>query len=226
MDSAETDTPSTRSTPNGPGLRQRKLRRTRDQLIREALELFLAQGYEHTTVEQIAEAVEVHPRTFFRHFASKEEVALTPISAIDEAFLAALEVRPAGENPLQAMSGAFRAVLGRVRDGELEGVDGALHMAMMRLVERTPGLLAEYLRRSEEMEGRLARIIAAREGVDLDDDFRPRFIVAVFKAVGRVVSREWYLRADTDLEALSVAFESALDSLRPELFADWRRPGA
>lgn len=220
MDTAET------KPPNSPGLRQRKLRRTRNQLIREALELFLAQGYEHTTVEQIAEAVEVHPRTFFRHFASKEEVALTPISAIDEAFLAALEARPAGGNPLQAMSGAFRAVLERVRDGELDGGDGALHMAMMRLVERTPELLAEHLRRSEEMEDRLARVVAAREGVDLSDDFRPRFIVAVFKAFGRVVTRDWYLRADRDLEALSVAFESALDSLRPELFGDWGRTGA
>ncbi|MEU6770065.1 TetR/AcrR family transcriptional regulator [Streptomyces sp. NPDC046759] len=216
-------------TPNSatsPGLRQRKLRRTREQLIRTALRLFLAQGYEHTTVEQITDAVEVHPRTFFRHFASKEEVALTPISSIDEAFLAALEARPAHENPLQAMSGAFRAVLERVRDGELDGVDGALHMDMMRLVERTPGLLAEHLRRSEEMEGRLAQIIACREGVDLADDFRPQFIVAVFKAVGRVVSRVWYLRADADLQALSLAFESALDSLGPELFGDWKRPEA
>ncbi|MFG2120865.1 TetR/AcrR family transcriptional regulator [Streptomyces sp. NPDC048710] len=220
MDSAEP------VTANNPGLRQRKLRRTREQLIRQALELFLAQGYGHTTVEQIAEAVDVHPRTFFRHFASKEEVALTPISSIDEAFLAALEARPGHENPLQAMSGAFRAVLERVRDGQLDGVDGDLHMAMMRLVERTPGLLAEYLRRSEEMEGRLAQIIAAREGVDPADDFRPQFIVAVFKAVGRVISRAWYLRADTDLQALSLAFESALDSLQPELFGDWRRPEA
>ncbi|WP_371657969.1 TetR/AcrR family transcriptional regulator [Streptomyces sp. NBC_00280] len=208
------------------GLRQRKLRRTREQLIRQALELFLAQGYEHTTVDQITEAVEVHPRTFFRHFASKEEVALTPISSIDEAFLAALEARPSHENPLQAMSGSFRAVLDRVREGELDGVDGALHMAMMRLVERTPELLAEYLRRSEEMEERLARVIAAREGVDLADDIRPQLIVAVFKAVGRVISRAWYLRAEADLQAISLAFESGLDALHPELFGDWRRQEA
>ncbi|MCX4971267.1 TetR/AcrR family transcriptional regulator [Streptomyces sp. NBC_00654] len=208
------------------GLRQRKLRRTREQLISQALELFLSQGYEHTTVDQITETVEVHSRTFFRHFASKEEVALTPISSIDEAFLTALEARPEHENPLQAMSGSFRAVLDRVREGELDGVDGALHMAMMRLVERTPELLAEYLRRSEEMEKRLTRIIAAREGVDLADDIRPQLIVAVFKAVGRVISRAWYLRSEGELQAISLAFESALDVLHPELFGDWPRQEA
>lgn len=174
-------------------------------------------------MDQITEAVEVHPRTFFRHFSSKEEVALTPITSIDEAFLAALEARPEHENPLQAMSGSFRSVLDRVHEGELDGVDGSLHMAMMRLVERTPELLAEYLRRSEEMEERLARIIAARKGVDLTDDFRPQLLVAIFKAVGRVVSRAWYLRAEADLQAISLAFDSALDALQPELFGDWRR---
>ena len=57
-------------------LHERKKQRTRDALVRAAVELFTTRGYEATTVDDIAEAVEVSQRTFFRYFAGKEEAAL------------------------------------------------------------------------------------------------------------------------------------------------------
>lgn len=59
-----------------PGLRERKKQRTRDALVTAAVDLFQRQGYEHTTVAQIAEAAELSTRTFFLHFPTKEDVLL------------------------------------------------------------------------------------------------------------------------------------------------------
>ncbi|MFE2728429.1 TetR family transcriptional regulator [Kitasatospora sp. NPDC059327] len=205
------------------GRRQRKKRDTRDALAREALRLFILQGYDNTTVDQITDEVDVSQRTFFRYFASKEDVVLSPITAIDEAFLATLEARPASENPLEAMCGSFRAVLEQVHRNELEGVDPILHMSVMQLIERTPGLLAQHLRRSERMEDQLVAVISRREGLDPKSDRRPRVIVATFGAIGRVTTRIWFLRAEGDQQSITAELKSSLDLLGPALFGNWRR---
>jgi AcrR family transcriptional regulator len=90
------------------GLRERKKIKTHAAIQREALRLFREQGYDATTVEQIAEAAEVSPSTFFRYFRTKEDVVLYDV--LDPVMIAAFKAQPADLSPIQALRAAFRDV--------------------------------------------------------------------------------------------------------------------
>src|ERR1043165_2179782 len=92
-----------------PDRRQRKKQLTKDALIAAALELFAAKGYDRTAVHEITDAVDVSERTFFRYFASKEDLVLSFIRDGAAAFAAALAARPAEEEPLTAARHALQS---------------------------------------------------------------------------------------------------------------------
>ncbi|MFJ3500051.1 MULTISPECIES: TetR/AcrR family transcriptional regulator [unclassified Streptomyces] len=204
------------------GLRERKKQRTRDALIRVALELFTAQGYERTTVDEIVEAVEVSQRTFFRYFSSKEEVAFAVQQMVEERFVRSLEQRPPAEGPLDAMRNAVLSSWDTIGEAITAVVPVELYLRTFRLIESTPALLAVHLRRSTEMEETIARIIAEREGVDVDADPRPRIAVAAFSGVMRVTGQMWGRGTDQSLEAIRALTEQYLDHLGPALTPHWR----
>ncbi|GLV81381.1 TetR family transcriptional regulator [Streptomyces lavendulae subsp. lavendulae] len=217
-----------RPAPDAPatGLRERKKRRTRDALLRAALLLFVSQGYDRTTVDEITDAVEVSQRTFFRYFANKEEVAFAVQDLVESHFVAALRARPAAEGPVEAMRGAVLAAWDTVEEAISEVVPVDLYMRGYQLIESTPALLAVHLRRSAELEEEIARLIADREGLDLDADPRPRVAVAAFCGVMRVTGRLWGQGEDTSVEAIRRMTEAYLDQIRPALAAHWHRPAA
>ena len=86
-----------------PGLRELKKQRTRDALVRAALELFVSRGYDGTTVDDIAAAVDVSQRTFFRYFAGKEEVAFFVPRLAESHLVEAVRGFPPGEAPVDAL---------------------------------------------------------------------------------------------------------------------------
>src|SRR6478672_13157082 len=94
--------------PAVPDRRQRKKQLTKDALIAAALELFAAKTYDHTAVHEITDAVDVSERTFFRYFASKEDLVLSFIAEGATAFAEALAARPAQEEPLAAARNALQ----------------------------------------------------------------------------------------------------------------------
>ncbi|MFD0419002.1 TetR/AcrR family transcriptional regulator [Streptomyces sp. NPDC127108] len=206
----------------GPGLRERKKQRTRDALLRAALELFTTKGYEETTVDEIVEAVEVSQRTFFRHFAGKQEAAFAMQGMVEARFVRALRERPADEAPFAALRGAVLGSWDAVGESIEAVVPVELHMRTYRMIESTPALLAVHLRRSIEVEEQVAQLIAEREGIDLAVDPRPRVAVAAFSGVMRVTGRLWGAGEDISVDSIRAITESYLDHLGPALSADWR----
>ncbi|MHB9862120.1 TetR family transcriptional regulator [Streptomyces sp. YIM S03343] len=218
-----TDSPvSPVSTAPTESLRERKKRRTRDALLRAALELFTTQGYEHTTVDEIAEAVEVSQRTFFRYFAGKEDAAFAAQSIAEAHFVEAVRARPPHEAPMEALRRAVSEGWDTMSESLAAVVPVELYVRMYREIESTPVLLAAHLRRSADTEETLARLLADREGVDVDRDPRPRLAVAVFGGVIRVTERQWSTGADFSLEAIRELTASYLDLVGSALTGHWR----
>jgi len=211
------DTPETPET-----LRERKKRRTREALLRAALELFTTQGYERTTVDEIAESVDVSQRTFFRYFAGKEDVAFAVQEMTEAHFVAAVRERPADEAPMEALRQAMLEGWDAIRETVESAVPVELDLRLYRTIESTPALLAAHLRRSAATEETIARELAAREGVDVASDPRPRLAVAVFGAVIRVTERQWSTGDDFSLEAIRALTASYLDQVGPALTGNWR----
>src|SRR5215207_4917559 len=84
-----------------PGLRERRKLQTREDIVNAALDLIEQKGYEATTVEDIASAADVSPRTFFRYFDSKLDVVLASKHHEDVDLGEVLATRPAHESPIE-----------------------------------------------------------------------------------------------------------------------------
>ena len=80
-----------------------------ERLMRAALDLFVEQGYDKTTVAEITERAGLTKRTFFRHFADKREVLFLGQDALSRQFTDAIAAAPASATPLEAMTAALEA---------------------------------------------------------------------------------------------------------------------
>ncbi|MET8866143.1 TetR family transcriptional regulator [Nonomuraea sp. NPDC004580] len=166
------------------GLRERKKEKTRLAILDAALDLFLEQGYESTTVEQIAGAVEISPRTFFRYFTSKDHLVLWFHDHGEEIMLDALAERPHDEPPFASLMWGLRALLADLDESTPE--DAERFLKLRRLFESHPHLVGLSAARGAETERRLAEKVAARRGTDPDEDQLAHLIVAFAMSTMRV----------------------------------------
>jgi AcrR family transcriptional regulator len=201
----------------GPDRRQRKKQFTKDALIAAALELFAAKGYDHTAVHEITDAVDVSERTFFRYFASKEDLVLSFIGEGATAFAEALAARPTQEEPLAAARNALQI---SIRD--MSGGQGlANYLSAMRLIDSTPTLLAAYLRHTHDQDHKVIEVLARREGVDPVADRRPRVLAAVIGALVFLSDRDWRAGDNPDPEAMGATFDAYVAAVVPALSGHW-----
>lgn len=161
-----------------PGLRERKKQRTRAMLIDAATDLCLRQGYESTTVDQIAAAADVSPRTFSRYFATKDAVFLTLIDDYSHEVAIELETVPFDVGPLEAMRQAHVAVLTRVAKRQVGRLTTERIILMLRVINASDTLRQAALEFKHDMT---EVVIAKRMGVDVDDR-RRRLVGAVFSS--------------------------------------------
>jgi AcrR family transcriptional regulator len=153
------------------GLRERKKIQTRGTIQREAYRLFGENGYANTTIEQIAEAAEISPSTFFRYFPSKESVLMA--DDLDRVTIEALARQPADLSPLQAFRRAFDITMQTVSEDNWE-----LERARQRLVFSIPELKAAQF----DAYGRIIRLLAEAECKRtgyVGDDFEVRVFFGV-----------------------------------------------
>ncbi len=145
-----------------PGLRQRKKAKTRATIQKHALGLFRKQGYDATTVEQIAAAAEVSPSTFFRYFPAKEDVVTW--DEFDPLIIAAFKSQPAGMNPIEALRNAMKSVFGSF--GEKRITEQKERLALILSV---PALKSRLLDQFFGLVQLVAGIFADRTGHDGND---------------------------------------------------------
>jgi AcrR family transcriptional regulator len=144
------------------GLRERKKAKTHAAIQEHALRLFREQGYEATTVEQIAAAADVSQSTFFRYFPSKEDVVLH--DAFDPILFASFGEQPAELTPIQALRASMAEVFGALTPEEL-----ALERQREELILSVPELRARML---DDLAGTIrevAQVLAKRVGRSPDE---------------------------------------------------------
>src|SRR5262249_19057366 len=100
------------------GLRERKKIKTRQAIRREAFRLIEENGYGATTIEQIADAAEVSPSTFFRYFPSKESLLLA--DDLDPLILAAFKAQPPDLSPARAFRRAYETTMAVLSEEQVE----------------------------------------------------------------------------------------------------------
>ncbi|MET9256793.1 TetR/AcrR family transcriptional regulator [Streptomyces sp. NPDC048182] len=193
----------TAATPSRPGLRERKKIRTREAIRTATWALVREQGYEATTIEQIADRAEVSPSTVFRYFPVKEDIVVT--DEHDEVMAAELAARPAGE-PWRA---SLRHVL---RKAVAAGIAEEPEVARLRtrLMAEVPAVRSRMLESMSATARLLAGALAERTGRDRDDlEVR----VLSMSLVGGLteVARYWAERGHED--DLTVLFDRALTVL-------------
>jgi AcrR family transcriptional regulator len=172
------------------GRRERKKARTRAAIRHHAMRLFREQGFQATTVEQIAEAADVSQSTFFRYFPTKEAVVLE--DDLDAPMIRAFRLLPPELGPVPALRIAFKQVVAQMTAEELEE-----ERERNRLILEIPELHATMLDEWSRGIRMIAELVAGRSGRDPDDP-QVRLFAGALIGVGLSALMTWAEDPSTD----------------------------
>lgn len=188
------------------GLRERKKEKTREALVRAAIGRFAQHGFDLVTVEEIAAECDVAPRTFFRYFASKEDVLFAESDLHVGRVLASLDEQDGSTPPFQALETAMHVVAGAYaleRD--------ALRLRH-RIVTATPSLRTRAAERQQRWESDIIDELVSSGRARLLSDLELRLVVASAITALRVAVEAWV--AGDDAADLEILLQLAFDRLR------------
>jgi AcrR family transcriptional regulator len=192
------------------GLRERTRRAVRAEIAEIALSLFAEQGFEETTVDQIARAAGLTKRSFFRYFPAKEDAVFAGIDVTGEQVVEDLRARPADEAPWQSL----RTVL---RESERQIHASGQAVASLRLIESTPALRARVHEKRAQWRQQVSAALRERRGTDFDA-FTADLLTNAATAALDTVSQEW-LRSGGDADRAAL-LDRAFLLLQPDLTND------
>ncbi|QDY10502.1 TetR family transcriptional regulator [Micromonospora sp. HM134] len=186
-------------------LRERTRRAVRTEIVDAAMSLFLSQGFEATTIEEIARAAGISRRSYFRYFASKDEAFAAALASIGRTIAETLSRRPADEPPWAALRRSFDPLL------EQAGADPNAE-ALGRLILERPALQQgkDAVWQTEIATALLPRLAAG--GAD-DGSLRAHALSAAAITCLHVAQAQW-LTADEQRD-LGALLDTTMNAVHP-----------
>jgi AcrR family transcriptional regulator len=194
-------------------LRELKRRRTREAIVDAAVRLIERDGYEQTTIADIAAAAEIGTRTFFGYFATKEEVLFPESDLRVRAAVREIEARGPGDGPAEVLLRALR----RIGD-DSDDLTGRLAALRLRLVREVPAVRGRGLQLQLDAQQEIAKHLAAAFPGELDLVTASALVGAFVGAITGALQALLDTAAPQDPADVQAAVERATDiALRPWL---------
>ncbi|MCW2522719.1 MAG: transcriptional regulator, TetR family [Frankiales bacterium] len=192
------------------GLRERTRRTVRAELMTIGMNLFILNGYDQTTIEDISAGCGLSKRSFFRYFPSKEDLVFGNLELVGERIAARLGERPAAEPPWLALRGALDFLV------TLNLSDPQRSLQLRRMLRDTPALDARRLEKQLRWRALLAAQLARRASPAAESpppQLRDRAIAASALSCFDAAHDEWVA---TDAQAsLADLLDGAMAAVAP-----------
>ena len=188
------------------GLRERKKQRTRATLIDAAVELCDRQGFDRTTVDQIAAIAEVSPRTFSRYFATKDAIALALVDEVVDSAAVELARQPLDISHLDAIFRSYVAMANAAKVASAGKLTADRLMRITRIIVSSPTLRQSAL---EYRGSSIDTVLAKRMGAGLHD----RKVKLVSAVWGTVLMTALTNLGGQDLDWTQLSLDDLIDQL-------------
>lgn len=183
-------------------LRERKKDKTRADLLAAALALFEKQGFAETTINQIADAVDVSPRTLLRYFPTKEDIVVSWVEDGMSVFLSNLADRPTSEPAHDSLRASARAMLAHYQS------QAEFYLTIERAIASSSAIRARKLEMSSQLAEQVTELLKERDVSSDASDWQAVLYPAVVFSVLRIVIGRW-VENDGDRSLLELFDEAS-----------------